>query len=100
MVQVYLSFGLIKEGVEEGKGARHNFSEVEKATSDKWKKRPLFKKNQVLRSRRTASNFFLDDRFRVKMLGSGVPNFRQSADRRKLGSLHCLVAVMSQLFMW
>ena len=36
----------------------------------------------------------------MKILGSGEPNFRQSADRQKLGSLDCVVAAMGWLFMW
>ena len=41
---------------EEGEGAGHNFSEVEKATSENWKK-------LLLRSRKTASKLCL---FRMK----------------------------------
>ena len=68
-----------------GKGAGHSFSEVEKATSEKWKKLILrnwtflknmlsvFFRTQVLRSRNSFYFFFFwTDRFRVKIhLNSG-----------------------------
>ena len=56
-------------------------------------------KKATSQKQKTASKFFLTDRFR-DFFCSSDPNFRQSADCRKLGSLDCMVVVMSKLFMW